>query len=112
MRQLDGNGHVPALTEPQTCDHIEALCAQMGLVWHHDPDGPTRRGTPGFPDYVITGPYGVLFREVKAEGGSMDTGQRHWRDLLTAGGADWGIWRPIDVSVGRVVRELAAIAGE
>ena len=113
--QHDWNGHIPdpnTMTHDELCHLVERYCDRYGLAWHHDQDGPRGRGTPGFPDYTIAGPYGVLFREIKPEGGTLDTKQRHWRDLLIAGGADWGCWRPIDLPLERIHQELRAIAGQ
>jgi hypothetical protein len=63
----------------------------------------------GFPDWVIVGPRGVLWRELKSEFGTLRPEQRLWGRVLRAAGADWAIWRPSDWLDGTVERELRGI---
>lgn len=63
----------------------------------------------GFPDLVLVGPGGVLYRELKAEAGRLEPAQKRWRDALQAAGADWAVWRPSDLLAGRVDAELKTI---
>lgn len=68
------------------------------------------QGDAGFPDLVLVRggrAQRVLFRELKAQRGSLDAGQRAWRDVLLAAGADWALWRPSDWSAGVIEAELA-----
>lgn len=73
-------------------------------------NGDSRRAHPDWPDWVIGGPHGVLFRELKREGRKPTRGQQAWLDLLAATGHDAGVWRPSDRLSGRIGRELAKIA--
>jgi hypothetical protein len=50
----------------------------------------------GFPDLVLVGPGGVLWRELKNATNGLDADQRLWRDALIAAGANWALWRPKD----------------
>jgi hypothetical protein len=67
----------------------------------------------GFPDLMIVGPGGVIFRELKTLAGMGSDGlapaQSIWRDRLKAAGQDWDIWTPADLDSGRIERELTAI---
>lgn len=56
----------------------------------------SRRSTPGFPDLVLLGARGVLYRELKTEKGRPTAHQQWWLDSLTEAGQDAGIWRPSD----------------
>ncbi|MDQ1053198.1 hypothetical protein QE394_001126 [Arthrobacter sp. SORGH_AS 212] len=75
------------------------------LAYHtHD----SRRSAPGFPDLVLvsTRRVRVLFRELKTDKGRVSPDQRTWIDGLTAAGMDAGVWRPADLTSGRVLAEL------
>jgi len=63
----------------------------------------------GFPDLVLVGPCGVLYRELKTERGRLSPEQLRWRDALQAAGADWAVWKPSDLLAGRVDAELKTI---
>ena len=62
----------------------------------------------GWPDLTIVGPGGLLFRELKA-GESPTPEQRAWAVALAEAGQDVAIWRPRDLSTGRIKAELEAI---
>lgn len=71
----------------------------------------SRRSPSGFPDWVIAGPRGVLFRELKKQRGRVTPDQQEWLDALTAAGMDAGVWRPDSLLSGQIAHELAALAG-
>jgi hypothetical protein len=83
---------------------LSDLAKLLRLKAYHTYD--SRRSEPGFPDLVIVGPGGVLFRELKSETGRVSPHQRAWIESLTAAGADAGIWRPADQHEGRVAAQL------
>lgn len=56
----------------------------------------TKSWAPGWPDLVIVGPGGLLWREVKTARGRCAPAQWHWAGLLTAAGQDWAVWGPAD----------------
>jgi hypothetical protein len=62
----------------------------------------------GFPDWVIVG-RAVLYRELKSPFGELTRAQRDWGFALQHAGADWAVWRPVDLASGRIAGELAAI---
>lgn len=91
--------HRPPLTEGEFQQQILDLAAYLGLRVFHDYD--SRRNTAGFPDLVIVGAGGVLFRELKTDTGRVDPEQRKWLADLGVAGADADIWRPRDFNRAR-----------
>jgi hypothetical protein len=80
-----------------------------GVLWYHTHD--SRRSPSGFPDLVLAGPGGVLFRELKRQGKKPTAAQDEWLCALTDAGQDAGVWRPDSLLDGTIALELAAIAG-
>lgn len=64
----------------------------------------------GFPDLVIAGPGGVLYRELKMPGGSLSPEQVSWKWTLLTSGQNWAVWQPADLESGKIERELARLA--
>jgi hypothetical protein len=83
------------------------LIRWLGLHYFHDND--SRRNRAGFPDLVVAGQGGFIFRELKSETGRLRPEQLDWLSRLTQGGADAAIWRPSDMASGRIKEELTAI---
>lgn len=77
------------------------------LWYYHIPD--SRLAPAGWPDLTIIGPGGILFRELKTATGRLRTQQRHIIDILTAIHEDVDVWRPDDLTSGRIIRELDVI---
>lgn len=86
---------------------VTAACDELDLAWHHERDSRYSRGTPGFPDLVITGTW-VLWREVK-EASRPSRAQLRWLRALTRAGQDARIWSWDDWP-DRIMTELRAIA--
>ena len=98
-----------SMTEAYLTAEVRRLVGRYQLIGYHVPD--SRRATAaGFPDWVIVGPGGVLWRELKSPYGSLSSGQTQWRYALAAAGQDWGIWRPLDLESGIIAQELQALA--
>lgn len=70
------------------------MARTLGCVAYHTHD--SRRSEPGFPDLVIVGHRGVLFRELKTEKGRLSAAQNDWISRLARAGADVAVWRPSD----------------
>lgn len=70
---------------------------------------PVQGDGKGFPDLVLVGPGGVMFREAKSDRGSLEPDQKTWRDALLGAGANWGLWRPRDWRSGRIADEMSAL---
>ena len=96
------------MTEHQLLDAVRAACKWSGLLCYHTHD--SRRSEPGFPDLVVVGPHGVLWRELKSSRGRLSPDQVRWLDRLSQAGADADVWRP-DSWPDRVLTELAGIGG-
>lgn len=86
---------------------IRGLCDGFRLLRYHTTD--SRRCPVGFPDLVIAGPRGMLFRELKATRGYTSKVQAQWLDMLARHG-DAAVWTPYDLLSGRVARELRAVS--
>ena len=57
----------------------------------------SRRSASGYPDLTLAHEgRGVIFVEVKKEGGRLSANQCAWRDLLLASGQRWFLWKPSD----------------
>lgn len=97
----------PSMSEADLQAAVTALCRWMGLMAYHTHD--SRRSEPGFPDLVIAGANGQLFRELKTERGRVSKPQEAWLARLAEGKADAAVWRPSDWLQGRVQRELEAV---
>jgi hypothetical protein len=100
---------VPPVTEAHLQAAIEAECGRLGLLHHHNPDS-RRVKSSGFPDSVIVGPGGILYRELKDKYGRLSPEQRRWGSKITRAGGDWAVWRPADWEDGTITRQLLALA--
>jgi hypothetical protein len=101
------------MPEDRGPDSLEAnlreLMADLGLWGYHTRD--SRRSERGWPDWVITGPRGALFRELKSESGKLSPDQRRVGGRLACAGLDWAVWRPRDLYAGVIAAQLARVAG-
>jgi hypothetical protein len=104
------------MSEQQLLSAVCALLEERALLWlhmtnvHHN----ARRGhAHGFPDLLICGPGGQIFRELKTMRGASTgvTGsQVDWKYALIEGGANWAVWSPADLSAGRITAQLDQLA--
>jgi hypothetical protein len=86
-------------------DHVIALCTTFGLTAYHT-HLSIQSTVSGFPDVVITGPGGTIFRELKGDGKEPTPVQAVYLDKLAASGQDAAWWNPDDWYSGRIRREL------
>ena|SRR5258708_6674823 len=82
---------------------IVALALELGLHCHHC---PMLTSSPGFPDLLIIGDRGVLWRELKVPPDRLTSEQRALGYRLQAAGQNWAVWRPHDWDSGLINREL------
>jgi hypothetical protein len=123
MSRRTGNGGIPisrrrrGVTVPyEARDQLEAPlqayvrreCKARDLLHYHT--HRSERSERGFPDSVIVGPRGAMFRELKSDTGRPDPEQLVWLRRLRAAGADAGIWTPQDRRSGRILNELNWLA--
>jgi hypothetical protein len=93
------------VSEAEFQSKVRALCRFYGLTVYHTHN--SQRSDPGFPDLVIVGSSGILFRELKTETGRLTAMQKHWISILQAAGQDADVWRPSDLD--RIKLELKAL---
>lgn len=98
-----------AMSEQQLDNQIRAIAKDLRLLRYHTHD--SRKSPHGFPDLVLVGARGILFRELKKEGGKHTDAQLEWLLALSDAGSDAGTWYPSDLLSGRIAQELTAIAG-
>ena len=82
------------MTERELQEAIRELARYLQLLCYHTFD--SRRSEPGWPDLVIVGPSGCLFRELKSERGRLTEAQTIWLSSLRTAGLDAAIWHPTD----------------
>lgn len=81
-------------TESAFQSKVIALAKTLGLSCYHTHD--SRRSVKGFPDLVIVGPRGVLWRELKTTKGRVSPEQTDWLARINNAGQDADVWRPTD----------------
>lgn len=89
---------------------VYKLCRGFNVYAHHCNDA-TRCHGKGWPDLVLVGKHGALFREVKNS--PVDTlrpEQTTVLYLLRASGLDAAVWRPEDLHSGAVAKQIAEIS--
>lgn len=87
-------------------DKVLAVIRALHLMAYHTYD--SKRSVSGFPDLVVVGERGVLYRELKTDKGRTSAYQVQWLAALTAAGEDAKVWRPADFE-SIIVPELRAL---
>jgi hypothetical protein len=107
VTQAPSPGHL-ALAKAMSEDTLQSRVLDFTRGWgvwcDHNYD--SRRGASGWPDLVLIGPHGVIYRELKTQGGRIRPEQHAIMDALIASGADVDVWRPLDLVVGRIRDEI------
>lgn len=105
--------HEGRMTENDLFGTIRDLLKVLGIGrWYH-----TRYSlgsNKGFPDLVICAPaagLGVLYRELKSARGKPTPEQQAWLTDLQTAGEDACVWRPADLTQGRIHEQLIALRG-
>ena len=118
-------GVVPGIremTEAQFVAEITRRCGERGIRWMHidNVHHTRRRGSQegnkivGFPDLLLVGRAGIMFRECKSVDGAyrgLRPAQADWKYALRVAGQDWALWSPADLESGRIDQELDQLAG-
>jgi hypothetical protein len=93
---------------PDSLDaHVRRLMADLGLWAYHVRN--SKGSEPGWPDWVIIGTR-IIYRELKAEHGTLSPEQRAVGARITRAGGNWKVWRPSDLLSGQIARELTEVA--
>lgn len=98
-----------AMTEAELEANVADLCKTLRTKRYHT--HRSQHSPAGFPDDVIAGPGGTLFRELKRMGKNPTPEQQEWLDVLGANGHDVGVWRPDDWFSGRIEAEVRGVLG-
>lgn len=97
-----------AVTEAELQSWVLELCKVLGLLVFHSGDS-RRDSCAGFPDLLIVGSKGVLYRELKTMSNRVSVDQQRWISRLARAGQSAAVWRPTDWFDDTVGRELKAI---
>jgi hypothetical protein len=87
--------------------HLREAMAVRGLWGNHQRS--SIGSPPGWVDWVILGPAGAIFAELKSERGSLTPDQRHVGSMLQRIGFTWVVWRPRDLLDGTIEMQLDRI---
>lgn len=99
--------HDASISEAALQKSLIEVARLHGWTTHHETD--SRRSDPGLPDLICVHPdHGVVFIELKSEKNYLRPEQKAWRDVLTAAGAWYYVFRPRD----RFVADSLFIEGE
>ncbi len=93
-----------AVSEKELQDAVIKLAKLRGWKCYHTFD--SRKSAEGFPDLTLVRPPWLLFVELKRETGKLTDAQERWLAALTACGVDAAVWRPSDLSSGRIEEVL------
>lgn len=96
------------VTEQELYERVTDRIAFYRLGHYHS--HTARRDEAGWPDLVVWGPGGLLFRELKSAEGRQSRAQVRVMRSLRAAGANFAIWRPAEWEAGVVDHELRLIA--
>lgn len=107
------------MTENDLLTAVLELCQLYGVRAAHFRPARTANGwrTPvagdgkGFPDLVLVGPRGVLYRELKADGGRLRPEQEVWLAALRRAQQDAAVWYAHDLKDGLLQVEIRWLAG-
>ena len=95
------------MAEAALQDAVIKLCKLLG-IWHYHAYQP-KRDNAGWPDLVLIGRRGAIFRELKRDGQQPTAIQSEIGLRMQRAGLDWAVWRPVDLRAGAVMSELEGI---
>lgn len=98
------------MTEAELLRQVELLCRRHDVQCHHGYQ--PLRDRPGFPDCSLLGTRAAAFRELKTDRGKLRLAQQQTGERMRACGLDWDLWRPADLSSGRIELEIASLSGK
>jgi hypothetical protein len=102
-----------AMTEDRGPDSLEAnlrrLLKQYGLWGYHPLNSVGSE--KGWVDWVILGPAGAIFAELKSQYGKPSSEQIQVGYMLRRAGLRYVLWRPSDYYAGTIEQALRDLAG-
>lgn len=105
------------MTEDDLLATVLDLCKVHRCLVHHDRPARTKdgwrtaiSGDSGFPDVVIAGAGGFLFRELKNATATVPPHQLRWLRRVGLAGGNVGVWRPADLHSGLILAEIESAA--
>ena len=95
--------------EAEFQDKVVAFCQWLHLlVYHVGRSDKALVTSKGFPDLVISGPFGTVFAELKSETGKPSVEQTVWMASLSRSCEHVYLWRPSDwPQIEAVLRKVA-----
>lgn len=96
------------MREAELDQAVAELCVDLGVHRFHVPDS-RRVEFRGFPDLVLWGPRGLIFRELKSDQGRLSREQMRVHETLLDARQDIYVWRPWDLHEGVIDSELRQI---
>lgn len=104
------------MSEAELLELVLGECERRSLWAYHVPNLARSRihlipSAKGFPDLVIFGAGGVIFRELKSSrSNARSYEQKAWGSGLLNGGLDYDVWYPDDWRSGEISSVLAKLA--
>ena len=90
------------MTEHELLAETIKLCEQLGLLYHHCPDGRGCRGQRGLPDLIVLGGNGLAMLELKSADGEPSADQALWAWTLHKIGATYALMQPLQLETGEL----------
>ena len=97
------------MTHNELVGKILARAAELKLLAHYCGDSRKCKGAAGFPDLVIAGATGVIFREVKTGSGETTPQQDLWGWTIGRVGGSWHVWTEARWIDGTIEYELTRL---
>ena len=97
------------MRERELSTRVRKMVDERPQLWGHSSYDYNHRTGSGWVDWVIIGPGGVLFRELKSLSGDLSPQQRYVGQMLKYHRYDWAIWNPDSLADGTIARELDAL---
>lgn len=94
------------LSEAQFQEQVLALCRMLGVKYYHS--HYSQHSVEGFPDLMLCGRNGTVYRELKTETGTVSPEQLRWMAAINEAGGDASVWRPSDWPE-RITADLRAL---
>jgi hypothetical protein len=106
MRRVEASDHAAPMTETELKGHVLKMAYERGWMVYHVTHSPQRgRQGVGYPDLTLARDGEVLWIELKAQNGALDTPQIRWQFELPS--SCYEVIRPSDLARGRLEELLS-----